>query len=127
VPDPTPTLSPETSKVKLSVTQGVRVGKSYALKEGVSYVGRKGATSVDIDLTEQENPGVAVKVNRFALVWFDKTGLTIADTGRGVTRINGTRIPSGKRLPLKGDDTLQFGKTVLQIKVAVKRRTAVQK
>jgi hypothetical protein len=111
----------------LTVTQGVRVGKSYALKEGVSYIGRKGSTSVDIDLTEQENPGVPVKVNRFALVWFDKTGLAIADTGRGVTRINGTRIPSGKRLPLKGDDTLQFGKTVLQIKVAVKRRTAVQK
>jgi len=111
----------------LTVTKGLRVGKGYALKAGVTYIGRKGPTSVDIDLSEQENPGVEVKVNRFALVWFDKNGLAIADTGRAVTCINGTRVPSGKRLPLKSDDILQFGQTILQVKVAVKRRTAVQK
>ena len=37
------------------------------------------------------------------------------------------RIPSGKRFPLKADDTVKFGKTVLQVKVIAKRRTAVQK
>jgi len=118
---------PEGSKVKLSVVAGVRPGKTYVLKEGVTYVGRQGPTAVDVDLTEQENPGVAVKVNRFALIWFDKNGLGIADTGRGVTRINGTRIPSGKRLPIAADDKLQFGKTVLQVKVILKKRTAAQK
>jgi hypothetical protein len=118
---------PEGSKVKFTVTQGLRVGKNYALKQGVTYVGRKGPTSVDIDLTEQENPGAAVKVNRFALVWFDKNGLGIADTGRKVTRVNGTLIPSGKRIPIKADDTVQFGKTVLAVKVIAKSRTAVQK
>jgi hypothetical protein len=30
-------------------------------------------------------------------------------------------------VPLKGDDTLQFGKTVLQVKVILKKRTGVQK
>ena len=80
-----------------------------------------------MDLTEQENPGVAVKVNRFALIWFDKNGLGIADTGRGVTKLNGTKIPSGKRLPIAADDKLQFGKTVLPVKVIVKKRTASQK
>src|SRR5437016_5128245 len=108
---------PEGSKVKLAVMKGRRVGKTYALKEGVTYVGRQGPHKVDVDLTEQENPGVAVAVNRFALIWLDKNGLGIADTGRRVTTLNGVRIPSGKRLPLKGDDTLQFGKTVLQVKV----------
>jgi hypothetical protein len=118
---------PEGSKAKLSVVKGLRVGKNYALKIGVTYVGRKGPTAVDVDLTEQENPGVAVAVNRFALIWLDNNGLGIADTGRRVTTVNGILIPSGKRFPLQGDDTLQFGKTVLQVKVIVKKRTAVQK
>lgn len=118
---------PEGSKVKVSVVKGLRVGKNYMIKEGVTYIGRKGAHLVDVDLTEQENPGAAVKVNRFALMWYDKNGLGIADTGRRVTSVNGTRIPSGKRIPLQAEDTLQFGKTVLQVKVIVKKRTAVQK
>ena len=124
---PNPVVSPENSKIKLSVTKGLRAGKNYALKEGVTYLGRRGPHGVDVDLTEQENPGAAVAVNRFALVWFDKNGLGIADTGRRVTRINGSLIPSGKRFPLQGEDTLQFGKTVLQVKVIVKKRTGVQK
>ncbi len=122
-----PSVIPGKAKVKLQVTQGVRTGKSYALREGVTYVGRKGPTSVDVDLTEQENPGVAVKVNRFALIWFDKNGLAIADTGRGVTAVNGSRIPSKKKVTLNGDDTLRFGKTILQIKVIQKQGTGLQK
>ena len=118
---------PEGSKAKLSVVKGLRVGKTYVLKEGVTYVGRKGPHTVDVDLSDQENPGATVAVNRFALIWFDKTGLGIADTGRRVTVLNGTLIPSGKRLALKGEDTLQFGKTVLQVKVILKKRTAAQK
>jgi len=121
------TALPEGAKVKLSVMKGLRVGKNYALKEGVTYIGRQGPHAVDVDLTEQENPGKPVTVNRFALIWLDKNGLGIADTGRRVTMVNGTLIPSGKRFPLKADDTLQFGKTVLQVKVLLKKRTAAQK
>ena len=124
---PNPAALPEGSKAKLTVVKGLRMGKTYSLKEGVTYVGRKGPHAVDVDLTEQENPGVAVAVNRFALIWHDKNGLGIADTGtRAGTTLNGVRIPKGKRLPLKADDTLQWGKTVVQIKVIVKKRTAVQ-
>jgi hypothetical protein len=117
---------PEGAKVKLQVAKGLRVGKNYALKEGVTYIGRKGPNPVDVDLTEQENPGVEVVKNRFALVWLDANGLGIADT-RGVTFVNGTRIATGKRFPLKADDTLAFGKTMLTVKVILKKRTAVQK
>ena len=125
---PNPGALPEGSKAKLSVVQGLRVGKNYALKEGVTYIGRKGPQSIDVDLSEQENPGAPpVAVNRFALIWFDKNGLGVADTGRNVTTLNGVRIPSGKRFPLKAEDNLQFGKTVLQVKVIVKKRTGVQK
>ena len=124
---PNAIVSPENSKIKLSVTKGLRVGKSYALKEGVTYLGRKGPHAVDVDLTEQENPAASVAVNRFALIWFDKNGLGIADTGRRVTRINGALIATGKRFPLQAEDTLQFGKTVLQVKIIVKKRTGVQK
>jgi len=112
----------------LSVTKGLRSGKTYALKEGVTYIGRMGPQAVDVDLTEQEMPGVAVQVNRFALVWFDKNGIGIADTGTRIgTTVNGTKIPKGKRIPLKADDTLQFGKTILQVKVIAKAKTGVQK
>ncbi len=124
---PNPAALPEGSKAKLSVVKGLRVGKTYSLKEGVTYVGRMGPYPVDVDLTDQENPGVAVKVNRFALLWLDKNGLGIADTGRRVTVLNGERIPSGKRFPLRDDDILQFGKTVVQVKVILKKRTGVQK
>jgi hypothetical protein len=117
---------PEGSKAKLQVVKGLRVGKNYALKEGVTYVGRKGPNPVDVDLTEQENPGVEVAKNRFALIWFDAKGLGVADT-RGVTYLNGEAIASGKRFALKADDTLKFGKTELQLRIIVKKRTAVQK
>ena len=81
---------------------------------------------VDVDLTEQENPGKEVAANRFALIWFDAAGLGIADA-RGVTFLNDARLPKGKRFPLKADDVLRFGKTVLRVRVIVKKRTAVQK
>src|SRR5437763_15592962 len=122
-----PAPLPDGSKVKLAVVTGLRVGKSYALKDGATYIGRLGPQQVDVDLSEQENPGVAVQVNRFALIWNDKNGLGIADTGRGVTSVNGTRIASGKRVPLKAEDNIQIGKTVLQLKVILKKRTAAQK
>jgi hypothetical protein len=126
VSDPTTGLLPEGSKVKLEVTTGLRKGKSYALRQGVTYVGRKGPFPVDVDLTEQENPGKEVAANRFSLIWLDASGLAIADT-RGVTFLNGVRLPTGKRFPLAAEDTLRFGKTVLQVKVIVKKRTGVQK
>ncbi len=118
---------PEGSKIKLNVAKGLRPGKTYSIKEGVTYIGRKGPHPIDVDLSDQENPGVSVAVNRFALLWYDAKGLGIADTGRRVTVINGERIPSGKRIPLSGDDSLQFGKTVLKVNVILKKRTAVQK
>ncbi len=80
-----------------------------------------------VDLTEQENPAATVAVNRFALIWFEQNGLGIADTGRRVMRINRGLVAPGKRFPLQSEDTLQFGKTVLQVKVIVKKRTGVQK
>ena len=122
-----PALLPGSAKVKLSIVKGLRVGKNYGVKEGVTYVGRQGKNAVDVDLTDQENPGTAVAVNRFALIWFDKNGLGIADTGRRVTTLNGVLIPSGKRLPLQADDTLKFGKTALQVKVTIKKNTGMQK
>ena len=124
---PVPAVTPETSKAKLTATKGLRTGKTYPVKPGVTYIGRKGPQAIDVDLSEQESPGVAVAVNRFALIWFDKNGLSIADTGRGVTVLNRVKIPSAKRFQLKAGDTLQFGKTVLQVKVSPKKRTGVQK
>ncbi len=44
-----------------------------------------------------------------------------------VTTLNGVLIPSGKRVPLQDDDTLQFGKTQLKVKVTVQKGTGLQK
>ena len=126
-----PALSPATAKAKLQVVAGLRKGKTYGVQEGVNYIGRLGKSpkmTVDIDLTEQENPGIAVQDNRFALIWFDKQGLDIADTGTRLGAVvNGTKIPSKKRFPLKAGDKLKFGKTELEIKVIAKKKTGVQK
>jgi pSer/pThr/pTyr-binding forkhead associated (FHA) protein len=120
---------PPGSKAKLTVTQGLRKGKTYGLKEGgATYIGRKGPMQVDVDLTEQENPGVAVQVNRFALVYFDSKGLAIADTGTRIgTYLNGAKIQSGKRIPIKAADKIKFGKVELEVKVIIKKKTGAQK
>jgi DNA-directed RNA polymerase specialized sigma24 family protein len=113
---------PEGAKVTLSVVKGLHSRKDYALKEGVNYVGRQGPYAVDVDLTEQENPGAAVAVNRFALIWLDKNGIAIADTGTRLTHLNGERIPSGKKAPLEADDVIRFGKTELKVNVILKKQ-----
>ncbi len=118
--------NPTNNTVKLSVTEGIRKGKAYAVKEGTNYVGRKGPHEVNVDLTEQENPGVAVKVNRFAAIWFNQNGLAIADTGRGITFVNGVQIPSGKRVPLNAEDIVRFGQTSLQVVVKTKVKTGIK-
>lgn len=108
-------------KIKLQVTEGIRSGRTYSLQEGVNYIGRTGPEEVTMDLTPHENPGAAVKRNRFATVWFDNNGLAIADNGRRVTKINGVLVEPGKRFILKGNEKLRFGKTELQLQVVPKR------
>ena len=91
-------------------------------------MGRKGPHEINIDLTEQENPGVAVDVNSLCAGFgLTPNGLAIADTGRKVTKINGVLIPTSKRYLLKADDILQFGKTEVQIKVSPKQKTGIKK
>jgi pSer/pThr/pTyr-binding forkhead associated (FHA) protein len=124
-----PAPYPPGSKAKLTVTKGLRTGKTYGLKEGgVTYIGRMGPLQIDVDLTEQENPGVAVKVNRFALVWFDKGSISIADAGTRIgTFVNGKKIDSKKKTPLKADDKIKFGGVELMVKVIMKKKTGAAK
>lgn len=123
-----PSVIPGKAKVKLQVTQGVRTGKSYALREGVTYVGRKGPTSVDVDLTEQENPGVAVKVNRFALIWFQKGTIAIADAGTRVgVYVNGAKVPPKVKQPLKAGDKVKVGGVEMEVKTVIKKKTGAAK
>ena len=120
---------PPGSKAKLAVTVGLRKGKTYGLKEGeVTYVGRMGPLGVDVDLTEQENPGISVKVNRFALVWFKGGVIEIADAGTRVgVFVNGTKVPPKKKQSLQAGDKIKVGKVELEVKTVVKKKTGVQK
>lgn len=123
---PTAGALPPESKVKLSVVKGVRAGKTYALKEGVNYLGRKGNFPVDVDLTEQEKQ--AFIANRHAVIYFQNNTLAIADPGSPIgTYVNRVKIPAGKKYPLKGDDMVQLGNVALQVKVILKKKTGVQK
>ena len=107
---------------------GLRVGKTYVVKEGATYVGRMGPQQVDVDLSEQENPGVSVKVNRFALLWFQKGLISIADAGTRIgVLVNGTKVPPKTKLPLKAGDKIKVGKVELEVKTVVKKATGVQK
>lgn len=126
---PAPAPLPAGSKAKLTVTKGLRTGKTYALKDGgVTYVGRMGPMQVDIDLTEQENPGVSVKVNRFALIWFDKGLITIADAGmRTGIFLNGKKVELKKKIPLKAGDKIKVGGVELEVKVIMKKKTGAAK
>jgi len=123
-------ILPPGSKAKLTVVKGIRTGKTYGVREGgVTYIGRQGAQPVDINLNEHEKPVGVVKVNRFALVYYDKAGLGIADTGTlpSGTIVNRAKIPPGKRFPIKAEDQIQIGNVVLQVKVLMKKKTGAQK
>jgi hypothetical protein len=125
---PAPAALPGTAKAKLTVLRGIRAGKTYGVKEGVTYIGRQGAAPVDVNLNEHEQSKVPVKSNRFVLVYFDKAGLGVAFTGEPVGAfLNRAPLAPGKRFPLKADDQVQVGNVVFQVKVIAKKRTGVQK
>jgi FHA domain len=129
MPPPAIPPLPNGSKAKLAVSAGLRKGKTYGLKEGeVTYLGRMGPLGVDIDISEQENPGVSVKVNRFALIWFQGGIISIADAGTRIgVLVNGTKVPPKTKLPLKAGDKIKVGKVELEVKTVVKKATGVQK
>ncbi|MBL8792446.1 MAG: FHA domain-containing protein [Planctomycetia bacterium] len=126
---PAPAVIPGAAKAKLQVLRGIRAGRTYGIKEGgVTYIGRQGAAPVDVNLNDHEQSKVPVKQNRFVLVYFDKAGLGLAFTGEPVGAfLNRAPIAPGKRFPLKGDDLVQVGNVVFQVKVIAKKRTGVQK
>lgn len=125
-PAPAAQALPPGSKVKLSVVKGVRVGKTYALKEGVNYIGRAGSFPVDVDLAEQEKSPFIT--NRHAVIYFQNGSLAIADPGSPIgTYVNRAKIEKGKKVALKAEDVVQLGNVALQIKVIAKKRTAAQK
>ena len=122
-----PAALPPGSKAKLTVVKGKRAGKTYGVKEGgVTYIGGAGKFPVDVNLDEQDRPGVLA--NRHALVYYEKGMLSIADTKTpNGTFVNKVRLQPGKRYALKGDDLIQVGNVTLQVKVIIKKRTGVQK
>lgn len=112
--------------MKLSVVKGVRVGKTYALKDGINYLGRAGQFPVDVDLAEQEKTPFIT--NRHSVIYFQNGQLFLADPGSKVgTYLNRTKIATGKKIPLKADDEVQLGNVALQVKVIAKKRTGTQK
>lgn len=121
-------LAPGT-KAKLTITRGLRPGKTFALKEnGATYIGRAGPQPCDVNLTEQEKAPAILVANRHALVYFEKGTLSIADTGTKTgTFVNKVKIPPGKRYPLKAGDSVQCGMVVMEVKVFAKKKTGAQK
>lgn len=125
-PTPAAVAVPAGAKAKLTVVRGIRVGKTYGIKEGVNYIGKAGAQPVDVDLNEQEKPCTAA--NRHALLYLEKGALSIADTKTpNGTFLNKARLAPGKKFLVKADDVIQIGNVGLQIKIILKKKTAAQK
>lgn len=125
---PTAGVLPAGTKVKLTVIRGNRAGKTYGVKEGLTYIGRKGPQPVDIDLDQHEQKGKVFAINRHACIVYEKGLLQIVEAGtQNGTLLNRVKLPPRKRCPLKAEDVIQVGNVVLQVKVQAKRKTAAQK
>lgn len=116
---------PAGAKAKLVCIKGLRVGKTYMIKEGVNYLG-KGPAQVDIALGEQDKACTAAP--RHALIYLEKGVLSIADAkSPGGTYLNKAKIAPGKKFLLKGEDTIHIGQVGLQVKIALKKKTGAAK
>ncbi|MCS6849588.1 MAG: FHA domain-containing protein [Gemmataceae bacterium] len=119
---------PEGAKCKLAVIRGMRVGKTYGINPGQTFLGRTGEEPVDVNMDEQERPGQVFAANRHACIYFENHSLAIEDLGTSFgTFVNRVKLPPNQRHPLKADDIIQIGSVQLKVQVKAKQRTGVQK
>jgi hypothetical protein len=106
----------EPGRVKLTVEQGMTVGKQFILGDPEILVGREDADEEiypDIDLSDQDEGYVHRK---HATLQFANGGLSVTHLGgANKTRINNRPLPDNEPQPVKMGDKIAFGKVVMRV------------
>jgi pSer/pThr/pTyr-binding forkhead associated (FHA) protein len=102
--------------VKLTVEQGMTIGKQFVLGDPEIQVGREDEEEgifPDIDLSDQDEGFVHRK---HATLRFQNGQLTVEHLGgANKTRVNNRPIPDNEPQPVNIGDKLSFGKVVLRV------------
>ena len=102
--------------VKLTVEQGMTIGKQFVLGDNEMLVGREDEDEQiypDIDLSDQDEGYVHRK---HAELKFENGGLTLTHLGgANKTRINNRPLPDNEAQPVKIGDKIAFGKVVMRV------------
>jgi pSer/pThr/pTyr-binding forkhead associated (FHA) protein len=103
-------------RVKLTVEQGMTIGKQFVLGDNEMQVGREDDEEgiyPDIDLSDQDEGYVHRK---HATLKFENGGLTLTHLGgANKTRINNRPLPDNEAQPVNIGDKVAFGKVVMRV------------
>jgi hypothetical protein len=106
----------EPGRVKLTVEQGMTIGKQFVLGDPEVQVGREDEEEgifPDIDLSDQDEGFVH---RQHATFRFADDGLTVEHLGgANKTRVNNRPIPDNQPQPVNMGDKISFGKVVLRV------------
>jgi hypothetical protein len=93
----------------LIVVRGAELNVGYPLRPGPNLLGRAGA-DVDVDLTEQEPPEMALASRRHAVLRIYGDDVTVEDlSSRNGTVVNRTKLTPREPVPFRPGDVLQIG------------------
>lgn len=106
----------EPGRVKLTVEQGMSVGKQFVLGDPEMLVGREDTDEEiypDIDLSDQDEGFVH---RRHATLKFENGALTVTHLGgANKTRLNNRPLPDNEASPVNIGDKIAFGKVVMRV------------
>jgi hypothetical protein len=106
---------------ELLAVVGLMPGSRYAIRPGETVIGRNDLprTSVDIDLTEQEEAGHHSVSRRHLAIVAEGARFTVRDLGsKNGTRIDGTRLePEGEPVELPDGARLDVGRLAFEFRV----------
>jgi serine/threonine protein kinase len=105
------------SPPRLIVLRGLKLHVEYVLHEGTNLIGRDaGASTLDVDLEDQEPDGSVLSSRRHALITWKEGRLSVTDLhSANGTYVNRVRVVPGDDCPLEDLDQLQVGSVVLQV------------
>jgi hypothetical protein len=93
----------------LVVVRGADLHVGYPLRPGPNLLGRAGA-DVDVDLSEQEPPEMALASRRHAVLRVYGDDVSVEDLGsRNGTVVNQTKLTPREPVPFRPGDVLQIG------------------
>jgi hypothetical protein len=98
------------------VVRGAKPGEAFALSPGRNVIGRKPATGITIDLTEQEFPEQTWVSREHACVHLDANGVVVEDLkSQNGTFVSRHKLPPGGKRSLAPGEVIQIGTVQLKL------------